>query len=283
MEITNQQFLDRLLYEMQYRNYSERTIETYRKSLAQVSKSLQKPLDKITSEDLKKYLHQRIVEESISTSCVNQFISAYKLLQTDVLKLEWETMRIKRPRREKKLPTVLSQQEVAKLISCTTNIKHRALLMLAYSAGLRREELQKIKSSAIDSQRMMVHVVQGKGKKDRYTILSDKTLEILRVYYKMFRPKTYLFESQVGKGCFLSSTTLTEIVKNSAQKAGIKKTVSFHTLRHCFATHLLEQGVNLKIIQQYMGHNSLQTTSIYLHLANISPSSISSPLDFMDI
>jgi site-specific recombinase XerD len=268
---------------MQYRNYSERTIETYSKSLAQVSKSLQKPLDKITGEDLKKYLHQRMVEESISTSCVNQFISAYKLLQTDVLKLEWETMRIKRPRREKKLPTVLSQQEVAKLISCTTNIKHRALLMLAYSAGLRREELQKIKSSAIDSQRMMVHVVQGKGKKDRYTILSDKALEMLRVYYKMFRPKTYLFESQVGKGCFLSSTTLTEIVKNSAQKAGIKKTVSFHTLRHCFATHLLEQGVNLKIIQQYLGHNSLQTTSIYLHLANISPSSISSPLDFMDI
>lgn len=283
MEITNQRLLDRLLYEMQYRNYSDRTIETYRKSLSLVSKSLLKPLDKITGEELKKYLHQRIVEESISTSCVNQFISAYKLLQTDVLKLEWETMRIKRPRKEKKLPTVLSQQEVAKLISCTSNIKHRALLMLAYSAGLRKEELQKIKSSAIDSQRMMVHVVQGKGKKDRYTILSDKTLEILRIYYKLYKPKTYLFESQVGEDSYLADTTLNNIVKNSAQKAGIKKPVSFHTLRHCFATHLLEQGINLKIIQQFLGHNSLKTTSIYLHLANIIPSSISSPLDFMDI
>ena len=155
--------------------------------------------------------------------------------------------------------------------------------MLSYSSGLRRQESQNIKPSAIDSERMRVHVVQAKGNKDRYTILSAKALETLRLYYKHERPSNYLFESQARRGHYLSSTTLHNIVKINAAKAGIKKAVSFHTLRHCFATHLLEKGVNLRLIQQYMGHGSLKTTSLYLHLANIEPSSIVSPLDSMNV
>jgi site-specific recombinase XerD len=130
---------------------------------------------------------------------------------------------------------------------------------------------------------MQVRVVQGKGKKDRYTILSKKTLELLRFYYKIERPSVYLFEPQGQKGITLSDTTLNNIVQKNAKKAGIKKDISFHTLRHCFATHLLEQGVNLKIIQQFLGHNSLKTTSVYLSVANINLSSVVSPLDSMDV
>ena len=128
-----------------------------------------------------------------------------------------------------------------------------------------------------------MRVVQGKGKKDRNTILSPKALELLRTYYNIQRPKTFLFESQGKTGVPLADSTLNEIVKQSATKAGIKKKVSFHTLRHCFATHLLEKGVNLRIIQEFMGHVSLKTTSIYLHLVNVQPSGVVSPLDSMDI
>jgi site-specific recombinase XerD len=268
---------------MQLRNYSPRSVHTYSELLLKIEDDLGLSLDVVSTQQLKDYLHQRIIKEKISISLVNQTISAFKILQVDVLGREWEQFKIRRPRREKKLPVVLSVAEVEKLISCTKNIKHRALLALAYSSGLRRQEIQLIKPLDIDSARMQVRVVQGKGKKDRHSILSPKALDLLRTYYKIERPKTFLFESQGKKGVQLADTTLLAIVKKSAAKAGIKKRVSFHTLRHCFATHLLETGVNLRIIQEFMGHTSLKTTANYLHLVNIKPSSISSPLDSMDI
>lgn len=281
--LANENYIERLVFEMQYRNYSPRTIKTYKELLLHLQSNLATALVDITTEQLKQYLHKRIIEEKISVSSINQTISAFKIFQTDVLKKDWETFKIKRPRREKKLPMVLSEQEVEALISATRNIKHRALLMLAYSAGLRRQEVQTMKPGAIDSKRMMVHVVQGKGKKDRYSLLSQKALHLLREYYKIYRPQIYLFETQVKKGQFLSETTFNCIIKKNAVKAGIKKPVSFHILRHSFATHLLERGVNLKAIQQLMGHNSLKTTSVYLHIANLNPATIVSPLDQMNL
>ena len=275
--------VEQVVYEMQLRNYSVCTIESYSKLLTKVEKNLELPLDKIGVEQFKSYLHQRIMQDEVSTSMVNQLISAYKILQVDVLKRDWQTITLKRPRREKKLPVVLSVEEVQRLILSTKNLKHRALIMLVYSAGLRRQEAQMIKAADIDSSRMQVRVVQGKGKKDRYTILSTKALEMLRQYYKMERPSKYLFESQGKKGQILSDTTLNNIVKKSAAKAGIRKNISFHTLRHCFATHLLESGVNIRLIQQFMGHTSIKTTTIYLHLANINPASVLSPMDSMNI
>jgi integrase/recombinase XerD len=268
---------------MQLRNYSPRSVHTYSELLLKIEDDLALSLDVVSTQQLKDYLHQRIINEKISVSLINQTISVFKLLQVDVLGREWEPFKIRRPRREKKLPVVLSVAEVEKLIAVTQNIKHRALLALAYSSGLRRQEIQLIKPLDIDSARMQVRVVQGKGKKDRYSILSPKALDLLRTYYKIQRPKTFLFESQGKKGVQLSDRTLLCIVKNSAAKAGIKKNVSFHTLRHCFATHLLEKGVNIRIIQEFMGHVSLKTTAIYLHMVNIQSSGITSPLDSMDI
>ncbi|MDP3058791.1 MAG: tyrosine-type recombinase/integrase, partial [bacterium] len=239
MENKKSQFVEQLIHEMELRNYSPRTIRSYGDLMSKIEQFFDLSIDKITNQQVKDYLHRRITTEQISTSLINQYISAFKILQVDVLKRDWQQIRIKRPRRVKKLPVVLSLNEVEKLIAVTQNLKHKALLMLAYSSGLRRQEAQLIKPSAIDPARMQVHVVQGKGKKDRYTILSAKALEILRVYYKTVRPSHYLFEAQGRKGKPLSDTTLNCIVKKLAAKAGIKKQVSFHTLRHCFATHLL--------------------------------------------
>lgn len=272
-----------MVCEMQLRNYSEKTIRSYSASMSKVQFFFKLPIDKITTQQFKDFLHQRIMVDKISVSMINQGISAFKIMQVDVLKRDWQPIKIKRPRRVKKLPVVLSLSEVEKLIAVTKNIKHKAILMLAYSSGLRRQEVQLIKPSAIDSARMQIHVVQGKGKKDRYTILSAKTLDILRLYYKCERPSHFLFEAQGRKGQHLSDGTLNCIVKNSAVKAGIKKQISFHTLRHCFATHLLEKGVNLRLIQQFMGHVSLKTTAGYLHLVNINPASVVSPLDSMNV
>jgi integrase/recombinase XerD len=275
------ELVGRLIYEMELRNYSANTIRTYSELLSQIEGSLKIPLDKITTEQLKNYLHHRIKEDEVSITLVNQCISAWKILQVDVLKRDWVAVSIKRPRRVIKLPVVLSIEEIEQLIAATSNIKHRSLLMLAYSSGLRRGEVQQIKPRSIDSSRMLVHVVQGKGKKDRYTILSPKALESLRTYYRSERPKVYLFEPNGKPGCFLADQTLNEIVKTSAKKAGITKRVSFHTLRHSFATHLLEQGVNVRLLQQFMGHTSLKTTSGYLHLVNVDLAKVISPLDLM--
>jgi len=283
MKATNSMLIERMVREMQFRNYSEHTIGSYTASMSKVQNFYSLPVDKISVQQFKDFLHHRIMVDKISVSLINQSISAYKIMQVDILRRKWEPVRIKRPRREKKLPVVLSQGEIALMISLTRNIKHKALIALAYSSGLRRQETRTLKPGDIDSSGMRIHVVAGKGKKDRYTLLSKKSLELLRVYYKIEHPEKYLFEPSGKKGKPLGDGTINNIAKIAASRAGIKKKISFHTLRHCFATHLLEQGVNLRLIQQFMGHSSIKTTAMYLHIANINPGSITSPLDDMDI
>lgn len=275
--------MERMTCEMQVRNYSERSIQIYTSALSKLVNHFDIPINEISVSQVKDFLHHRITVDKVSTSTVNQTISAFKILQEDVLGLKWESIKLKRPRRNQKLPVVLSLEEVERLICATLNLKHRALLALAYSSGIRREEAQKIKPENIDSTRMRVHVTNGKGRKDRYTILSKKALDILRLYYKFSKPSVYLFETSLERGKYLSESTIDNIVKNSAKKAHIKKNISFHTLRHSFATHLLEQGVSIKLIQRFLGHSSIKTTMIYLHIANIEPGSVSSPLDDLDI
>lgn len=273
----------KLMFEMEYRNFSANTVSTYCDCMLVLETKINKPLHLILPEELKSFLHFLLVEQNRSVSYINQNISAFKIFTQDVLKQPWDGIKIKRPRREKKLPTVLSVSEVENLLSSTRNLKHRAMLMLMYSAGLRKSELLQMKPKAIDSERMVVCISQGKGRKDRQSILSPKTLEILRLYYQMERPKTYLFEPQGNPGAMISDRTVDKIVKKSAIRAGIKKEISSHTLRHSFATHLLEAGVNLRLIQEFLGHTSLRTTSIYLHLTNVNPKSIVSPLETMNL
>lgn len=272
-----------MIREMQIRNYSQRTITSYVASISKLAKFFNQPVEAITISQLKDYLHHRATVEQISVSMINQCISAFKIIQQDVLGRDWEPIKLKRPRREQKLPVVLSFGEVASMISKTKNIKHRAIIATAYSTGMRRQEVQLMEAGHVDSERMQVYVANGKGKKARYTLLSEKTLILLRDYYRTEWPTRYLFEPNGRKGHVLSATTLNNIVKQAAKRAGITKNISFHSLRHTFATHLLENGINLRLIQQFMGHHSIKTTSRYLHIARIDLAQVRSPLDDMDL
>jgi site-specific recombinase XerD len=234
-------------------------------------------VDEISIDQVKDFLQYVIETKKVSVSYINQVISAVKILQHDVLGNEWEPIRIKRPRRVQKLPVVLSKEEVKSLIETTRNLKHRAILAVIYSAGLRISELTSLQPSDIDSDRKQIRVL-GKGNKYRYTLLSENMLVMLRIYWRAYRPVRYLFEGQ-KKGQPVSASTIQQVFKNGCKKSGIKKPASVHCLRHSFATHLLESGVNLKIIQSLLGHSSLRTTSIYLHVTRFDPASIRSPFD----
>lgn len=245
--------------------------------LCDLEKHFKCSVDEVSVDQVKDFLQYAITERNLSVSYINQVISAVKILQKDVLGNEWESIRIKRPRRIKKLPVVLSKEEVRSMIETTRNLKHRAVLAVIYSAGLRISEAISLRPSDIDSDRKQIRVL-GKGNKYRYTLLSDNTLDMLRIYWRAYKPERYLFEGQ-RRGEPISSETIQVVFKHACKKAGINKPASVHSLRHSFATHLLESGVNLKIIQSLLGHSSLRTTSIYLHVTKFDPASIRSPFD----
>ena len=253
--------------EMRIRNYSERTIKTYLYSVKQVGLHFNQPPGKITVSQYKSYLYYLINKHQASVSRINQDISAWKILQQDILGRKWEKVMIRRPRREKKLPIVLSASEASVMIETPVNLKHRVLLTLAYATGIRRNELLTIRLHDIDRNRSLIKI-RGKGNKQREVPLSQNLFKLVEEYYKRYRPLVYLFEGTVP-GNMYSASSMTNIVKKTALKAGIKKNISPHVLRHSFATHMLERGVNLKRVQLLMGHNSMKTTSIYLHLADI--------------
>lgn len=253
--------------EMRIRNYSERTIRSYICSLGQVSHYFNLPPGRISLDQFKSYLDFLIIHEHCSVSRINQNISAWKILQQDILKRKWESIRIKRPRREKKLPVVLSPDEARALIQSPHSYKHRVLLSLAYSTGMRRNELLHIRLKDIDRKRSVIKV-NGKGNKQRELPVSHELFNSLETYYRGWHPRVYLFEGPVP-GKAYSASSMQKIIKRTAEKVGIKKNISPHVLRHSFATHMLERGVNLKRLQLLLGHNSMKTTSIYLHLADL--------------
>ena len=269
--------------ELRFRNYSASSIRTYKTAIVLLHKSFNKPVEEITCSELKRFLYEKVNTDGLSTSFINQQISAYKILQVDILERDWDPIRLKRPRKNLMFPNILSLEEINLILDAISNIKHRAMVSLMYSAGLRRSEVLAIKPQNIDSSRMRVKVENGKGGKDRYTILSTKTLETLRLHYRYNRPKVYLFEPNGKPGQKLSAATIRSVVKNAVKKAHISKEVSCHTFRHCFATHLLENNINLKVIQQMMGHSSLKTTSRYLQVANVTPENINSPFDTFNV
>jgi site-specific recombinase XerD len=268
---------DLVLREMQTRNYSHRSIGTYIHQLNEIEKYYKCSIDEVNSDQVKNFLQYSITERNLSVSYINQVISAVKILQQDVLGKSWESIRIKRPRGIKRLPVVLSKEEIKSIIETTRNLKHRAILAVIYSAGLRIAEVISLLPSDIDSDRKQVRV-QGKGNKYRYTLLSENTLNMLRMYWRAYRPVRYLFEGQ-KKGQPISRETIQKVFKESCKRAGVKKQATIHSLRHSFATHLLENGVNLKIIQGLLGHSSLRTTSIYLHVTRLDLASVKSPFD----
>ncbi len=271
----------RFVRELQFRNYSPRTIRTYLSMLVQLSRHYGLSPEKITTEQIKEYLFYCKEKRGLSNSFINQTISAVKILRQDVVGLSWdEGIKIKRPRKDHHLPDILSKQEIAALLEVTPNPKHKAILAVLYSTGMRRDELLNLCLCNIDSDRMVVRISNGKGNKSRDTLLAVKTLKLLRNYYTHAYPKPikYVFEGGGKPGQPYSATSVEKIVKRAAARAGIKKAIHPHSLRHAFATHMLEQGANLKLIQKLLGHSSLRSTMVYLHLAAIDPS-VKSPFD----
>ncbi|TCK98028.1 site-specific recombinase XerD [Natranaerovirga hydrolytica] len=267
-----------LIKEMELRGYSPRSIESYSKYLIRFLHFTNKPVDSLVNEDLKSFLHH-LIAKKLSTSYINSVYSSVHLFFTLVLKKSFSLTDVPRVKNSKKLPVVLSRSEVDQIISATSNLKHRAILMTTYSAGLRVSEAVRLKVSDVDSKNMQLHIHSGKSDKDRYAILSHQNLLLLREYYKVYRPTDWLFPSGANSSMYLTSRTVQKTFKASTLKAGILKPVTVHTLRHSFATHLLIAGTDIYTIMQLLGHNSIQTTSVYLHLALSKVLSVASPLD----
>lgn len=217
----------------------------------------------------------------MATSTLNQAINALKFYYGTMLKKKF-LYEIKRPRKDRKLPVVLSKEEIAKILSAVDNLKHKAILMLIYSAGLRVGEVVKLKPEDVDSKRMLLFIRGAKGRKDRYSLLSDVTLNALREYWRRYKPIKWLFAG-ARDGRYLSTRTVQAIFEHAKENAGIKKDVSVHSLRHSFATHLLEGGTDLRYIQELLGHASSKTTEIYTHVSTKSLSKIKSPLDTLNL
>ncbi len=232
----------------------------------------------LTNDDVRKYLVYSLEEKNASHSFTNQAVSAIKFLFNHVLKRQGIDICLPRPKREKVLPDILSQDEIYKIFNSLENIKHKAIFYVTYSAGLRVSEVISLKAYDIDNNRMLIHVRQAKGRKDRYTLLSETTLGILRQYATKYKIGEWLFQGQKEDN-HISERTVQKIFKDACQKAGIKKNVSVHTLRHSFATHLLEAGTDLRYIQELLGHSNSKTTEIYTHVTKMDLAKIRSPLD----
>ena len=267
---------------LQELRYSDRTLAIYKSMFEEFINYYHKyDINRLDEQMITEFLRYLVIERKVSTSYQNQSINAIKFYFERVLGGKRKVYLVDRPRKERTLPEVLSEEEVSNLLSVTQNLKHKAILMTIYSAGLRVGEAIALKIKDIDSQRMQIRVEQSKGKKDRYTLLSIKTLEVLRQYVKIYKPKVWLFEGQDG-GQY-SERSIQALLKQSLQKTSIKKRVTVHTLRHSFATHLLEHGTDLRYIQALLGHESSKTTEIYTHVTTKGFQLIQSPLDRLKI
>jgi integrase/recombinase XerD len=257
---------------------SECTVTNYVAAVAALARHYgRSPLD-ITSAEVRSYLLALLQEHKLAPRTVNQHIGALKTFYREMApdsKMMQGVCHVKVP---KHLPLVLSRDEVQRMLDATRNLKHKAIIALLYSSGLRRMECAMLKPAHIESGRMKVRVECGKGKRDRYTLLSHKALELLRAYVRAFRPRAWLFESAMTGGR-LHLRTISKVVENAARAARIGKRVHAHTLRHSFATHLLEAGTALPVIQTLLGHSSIKTTMLYLHVSPVCMERVMSPLD----
>lgn len=264
---------------MRNKRYSESSIKTYQDAVTVFFRFLEnKAVEDIDNGDLEKFNTEYILTRGYSSSYQNQFVNAVKLFYLNRRGAKINPEIIYRPKRDRILPNVLSKAEVKRLLEVHKNLKHRTMLSLVYACGLRRSELLGLKITDVDSKRGLLIVRQSKGKKDRVVPLSDKTIDLLREYYKYERPNKYLFEGEKLNSRY-SAGSLQKVLKSALIKSGIKKPVTLHWLRHSFATHLLESGTDLRYIQEILGHNSSKTTEIYTHVTDNSIRKIKSPFD----
>jgi integrase/recombinase XerD len=266
--------------DLRIRNYSPHTIEAYVRSVANFAKHFGKSPDLLTPEHVREYQLFLIQQQQVSWGTVVQTVCALRFFYQQTLGRKWMIDFIPYPKLPKKLPLVLSQEEVLALLQATTNLRHHTILATIYATGLRVSEAANLLVSDIDSGRQLIAVRQGKGRKDRFVMLSPKLLELLRRYWKTYKPAPYLFLGDMP-GRPISREGIHYICQKAATAAHLTKPATPHSLRHSFATHLLEAGTDLRTIQLLLGHNSLRTTAIYLHVSNLALRSTTSPLDLL--
>ncbi len=269
----------RMIHELELHRKSPRTIEAYVTAVAQLARHYGRSPDRISVEQIREFLHHLIVERKLAFSSCNQKLAGIRFFYRHVLGQEKLDLRVP-AKRSGKLPEPLGRREVERLLKATGNAKHRTLLMTCYATGLRVSELAHLRPEDVHSERMLIHVRQGKGGKDRYTLLSPRLLEELRDYWRAYRPQEWLFFGRDRTGP-LPVATAQKIYYTAKRRGGIQRGHGIHTLRHSFATHLMEAGVDLPTLQRLLGHTSLATTAKYLHVTSKHLRGVRSPLELL--
>jgi integrase/recombinase XerD len=275
-----------MLEELQRRNYSQTTVNTYLKVVEDFAQHFHRPPDELGKEHLRAYQVYLLQERKLGVRTVGLHTAALRFFFCKTLKRMYPVEEVPYPRAPRRLPIILTREEAIRLIDSASNLFHRAMLITMYSTGMRRAELCRLKVGDIDSTRMLIHIRQGKGGKDRDVPLSPKLLETLREYWRWMKPKTYLFPGTVNglrADKPITPKVLWEACREAAQRAGITKAVRPHLLRHSFATHLVEGGADLPTVQALLGHTDLKPTSIYLHLSERHIKAAGTPLDNMEL
>jgi integrase/recombinase XerD len=269
----------RMIREMQLQQFSPRTIDSYVDAVFWLTKHFNRSPDQIGIEEVRSYLHHLLVERQLAPGTCHVRAAAITFFYRQVLGQSAFRIDLRR-RHSGKLPEVYSRGELVRLFDATRNLYHRVFLMTTYAAGLRLTEVRHLKPIHIHSERMLIRVEQGKGRKDRYTLLSPQLLEQLRAYWRAYQPGEWLFPNHKRTGPILRGTAQ-KVFYAAKERAGLKRGHGIHTLRHCFATHLLEVGVDLRTIQLLLGHTSLKTTALYLHVTEKKLTHLQSPFDLL--
>ncbi len=279
--MTREEVLERVKFHAELRGLSVNTVEEYICKAKMFQNHYGKPATELNITDIQNYLHYLKMEKKLSTGSINTYNSGLRFLYNVALERPLNMHKIPCHRKVRNFPDILTREELSELFNACGNLRDKCMLITGYSAGLRVSEVAGLKVSDIDSKNMQLFIRNGKGGKDRYAILSQANLTILREYWKAYRPKEWLFYSlsHYNTGEHISAKGIQDVFKNAKKTAGIQKNITFHTLRHSFATHLLENGVSIYVIKQLLGHADISTTSFYVHLVKISQMNVQSPLD----
>ncbi len=271
----------KMLKALQVRRSAVKTQKAYVGAVAGLAKYYRRSPDQISTEEVEDYLHHLVMERQLSWSSCNVALCGIRFFYLEVLRYDATSFTLPVQKKTYRLPEILSRKEVERLLTASRNPKYRTMLMTAYGAGLRVGELVRLRVRDLDSERMLIRVEQAKGHKDRYTLLSERLLTELRTYWKLYRPSDWLFANSQGQP--VSTDTARRAWQQAKDAAGITKGRGIHTLRHCFATHLLEAGVPLTTIQKFLGHRCLSTTARYTHVTQEHVQSLQSPLDLLNL
>jgi len=276
-----------MLEELERRNYAQTTIDCYLRVVAEFSLHFHRPPNQLELEHIRQYQAHLFGRRKLAPSTVTQHLAALRFFYIKTLRKPWSIAETPYPKKVQRLPSILSPDEVTQLIDSALTPFHHILLMALYGTGVRRAELARLKITDIDSQRMIIHIQGGKGRKDRDVMLSPKLLQALREYWRGLRrkPTDWLFPGGRWHTAHhpISPKTIWNACQKAAQRSGIRKKIHPHTLRHCFATHLLEAGADLRTIQILLGHRDLEETTIYLHLSQRHLNATASPLDSLKL